>query len=769
MPNPRRAKSGSVPRLPGGLTPQDFFSRARLRLFGVIFVLSFLIGLIVSQGAVRGTTVLREGTFARKSVRAPYDFEIVDEAATETKRQEAMAAVPLVLNHDPDAFEEARLRIQGAFVKAQAALMTEGMNKEKAPEVLDAFSSEVGAPLSDSGRETLLESRFDQRLADAAQRILREAADWLILDRLDDLSALAISTSGTTPAPVLAVRNDVSGDERVLNDTTGLTDVTGARRRVEDAAKKHWGGEDDGAADVIAQLAKSQIRTNVRVDNDLVNERRLSAAKEVIPVKLVYKKNQLIVGEGRNVTAEHAKVMRWLDRQESRKTAIPRLLGITFLLSFLIFFAFYIADINLPDFHISEIDFAFLGGLLLASLALYRLMLFLGNVIADQTALFPAQVMMFLYPASFAPMLVRFVRRFEVALVFAVCFALVGALPAQADVPLSVYLFISGLVGAHAIGKAHRRVEVLRAGVTVGMINLGMVGCFLLLGFGVEQAVSVLGAAFLGGILSGFFVIAAAPLVELAFGYMTPISLLELANYDHPLLRRIMTQTPGTFQHSVTIGSLAEAAAERIGADALLCRVGALFHDAGKSANAEYFVENQGPKNPHDIVDDPYRSADIIKRHVTEGVELARQYKLGERIIDFIREHHGTGKIAYFYNRALEQAGGDTTKVDEARFTYEGPRPRSKETGIMIIADAVEATSRAMKERTPEAVTTMINKTITRIMDSGQLDDCPLTQRDLAVIAESFAHVINGIHMNRADYKADESPPAPAAPVSPAY
>ncbi|MCZ7585793.1 MAG: HDIG domain-containing protein [Deltaproteobacteria bacterium] len=471
----------------------------------------------------------------------------------------------------------------------------------------------------------------------------------------------------------------------------------------------------------------------------------------------MYKKNQLIVGDGRSVTAEQAMVLRWLASQENLLTALPRILGLSLLFAILVFAAFYIADVNFPEFTISERDFAFLGTMLLVSLVFLRLFVLLGDLISSRYMLFPARALMYLYPLAAATMLVRFVLRFEIALTFAVCLALMGAFIAPTDMPIALFFLISSLVGAHAMGHAARRADLLKAGLFVGLINVAMLSCFFLLRGTYNDIAVLASSALLGGVLSGITAIALTPIVEWLFGYLTPISLLELANYEHPLLRQIMTNTPGTFQHSVTIGALAESAAERIGADPLLCRVGALYHDAGKSMNPEWFVENQSAVNPHDALHDPVKSAEIIKKHVTDGVALAREHKLGERIIDFILEHHGTNRISYFLAKAREAEGNGGQPFDEAVFRYDGPKPRSKETGIMIVADAVEAISRTMKENTADALRQMIDKTVARLQSTGQLDDAPLTQRDLVQMREAFVGVLAGVHRPRIDYR-DEAP-----------
>jgi putative nucleotidyltransferase with HDIG domain len=242
-------------------------------------------------------------------------------------------------------------------------------------------------------------------------------------------------------------------------------------------------------------------------------------------------------------------------------------------------------------------------------------------------------------------------------------------------------------------------------------------------------------------------VVAFAPAVESLFAYTTRISLLEMLNYEHPLLKRLMAEAPGTFQHSVSIGILADAAAAAVDADPLLVRVGALYHDVGKLADRDLFIENQAATNPHDTLA-PLESARRIRAHVEEGVRIVREYRLGERIADFVREHHGTRPIEYFLHKARTAAAA----VDPADYQYPGPRPRSKETAILMIADQVEATSRAMPGASSDQRREMIASTIDRLRDEGQLDDAPVTLRDLERIREALAEVLAGMNHRRVEY-----------------
>jgi putative nucleotidyltransferase with HDIG domain len=236
-------------------------------------------------------------------------------------------------------------------------------------------------------------------------------------------------------------------------------------------------------------------------------------------------------------------------------------------------------------------------------------------------------------------------------------------------------------------------------------------------------------------------------------GLTTALQLVEISRPDHPLLQFILRNAPGTYQHSLQVANLAEQAAERIGADALLTRIGALYHDAGKALEPFYFIENQLPDspNPHNRLD-PVDSSAIIIRHISDGMILAQKYRLPRRIRDFIREHHGTMLARYQYAKAVEAAGGDASLVPQDQFLYPGPRPQSRETAILMLADGSEARVRAERPKDEEAMRVVIKSVIENRLAAGQLDDTDLTLKDLDEIADSFASTLRGIYHPRLEY-----------------
>jgi putative nucleotidyltransferase with HDIG domain len=262
-------------------------------------------------------------------------------------------------------------------------------------------------------------------------------------------------------------------------------------------------------------------------------------------------------------------------------------------------------------------------------------------------------------------------------------------------------------------------------------------------------------AGFFGGMLAGVASTGLVPLIEMIFGFTTDIKLLELANLDQPLLRELMLQAPGTYHHSVIVSNMVEASAEAINANPLLAKVSAYYHDIGKMKKPLYFIENQmGGENRHEKLA-PSMSSLVLISHVKDGVELAREHKLGREIIDIIQQHQGKSLISYFYQKAREHAeskGGKVSQVKEEDFRYPGPKPQTKEAGLVMLADMSEAACRSLAEPSPARIQGMVQKIINKVFSDGQLDECELTLKDLHEIAKSFNKTLSGIYHQRVEY-----------------
>ncbi len=315
-----------------------------------------------------------------------------------------------------------------------------------------------------------------------------------------------------------------------------------------------------------------------------------------------------------------------------------------------------------------------------------------------------------------------------------------------------IIVFVGALTGIYVMRKARTRGKILLAGVLVGLIQA--FGCFLEHPtFSREFLMDVLRPLFLSGLLAGAVVLATLKVFETLFGELTHFSLLELSDsLAQPLLKRMAFEAPGTYHHSLILSNIAGAAADAIGVNALLVRVGAYYHDVGKLVKPVYFTENQMMiDNKHDELE-PSMSRLVILNHVKEGVEIARAYKLNPKIIDFIEQHHGTSLIYYFYQKALTE--DDAASVGEANYRYPGPKPQTKEVAIVMLADSVEGATRSLQEHTPTRISELVRKVVNNKFIDGQLDECNLTLREIDTICNVFTRELSAMYHVRIKYPA---------------
>ncbi|KAF0108365.1 MAG: hypothetical protein FD146_939 [Anaerolineaceae bacterium] len=397
----------------------------------------------------------------------------------------------------------------------------------------------------------------------------------------------------------------------------------------------------------------------------------------------------------------------------------------------------------------------------LRSLILLAL-LFLVFLLAARVVLPDRAVLPYVYPLAAFGLLVSALFGMESGLVFSLIISALTAynVPGMpASLGLMPYYMLSSLCGVLAVGHARRVTSFLYAAGAIAGAGAAMLIAFRFPSIGTNwlDAATLAGAAVFYGLASTSVALLLQYWLAQFLGLTTPMQLLEISRPDAPLLKYFLQRAPGTYQHSLQVANLAEQAAERIGADGLLTRVGALFHDVGKTANPLFFVENQPASqiNSHDDMD-PAESAEIIIRHVTDGLKLAKKYRLPRRLHDFILEHHGTLITRYQYNRAVQAAEGDASKVDAPRFRYPGPSPRSKETAILMLADGVEARARAERPQDDEAMRAIVRAMIERAQKENQFDQAPLTQRDLRDITESFVTILRTTYHPRLEYPRDQ-------------
>jgi len=510
---------------------------------------------------------------------------------------------------------------------------------------------------------------------------------------------------------------------------------------------------------LLEELLSPLIVPTLAVDPEKTRERREAARAQVAPVQVSLTKGQVIVAKGDIIEADDLEALREAGLLSSRlrpdEVASVALVALLASLALALSLRLFPPGEEAPERR--------LGALLLV-MVLWTLAarFYLGAVLPDVQGRYLA----YLLPIAAAPMLVASLLGTPIGVVAAALMAFLATYAAfylpgaqglapgdvlQAIQMLAVFL-TAGLVGVFAIHRAERTSRYLLAGLMVAVASFLALLAFWLLGPSgrLAEVGWMAMARGVGGMFSAMLTLAGLIFLGLLLGITTRFQLLELAQLNHPLLRRLQAEAPGTFHHSVLVGNLAEGAAHAIGADALLVRVGSYYHDIGKVVQPGFYIENQlGGDNPHAQLA-PQESAAIIRHHVEQGVELARRHRLPSAVLAFIQEHHGTRLVTYFYR----QASQENPQVDPAPFAYPGPKPKSRESALIMLADSVEAVVRSSADRSPETMDRLVEGVIAERLSEGQLDDCDLTLRELKVIAEQFKASLRGLYHPRIDYPA---------------
>ena len=356
----------------------------------------------------------------------------------------------------------------------------------------------------------------------------------------------------------------------------------------------------------------------------------------------------------------------------------------------------------------------------------------------------------FIAPIPFAAIVVSILFNPVVSLFTIVHLSIVAALFFYLDFSLFIILLFSSVISVYTVKNAVQRTMIVRAGVEIAIANVFLITLFgVLLRITPQQIIIFCFWGILNGLISSILSLGLLPFLENIFNIITPMRLVELSNPNHYLLKKLMVEAPGTYQHSLMVANLAEAAAEAIGANGLLIRIGCYYHDVGKLKRPLFFIENQKwADNPHNKLA-PQLSATIITNHTKDGVSLLREYRLPAFLYDFVREHHGKGLVAYFYRQMLQQKDKN---FDEEEFRYDGPKPQSKETALLMLADTIEAAVRSLEKPTPNKIESLIDKLFKEKLNDNQLDSAPLTLLELTTIKEAFVRILVNTFHNRIEY-----------------
>ena len=710
---------------------------------------------------------LLPGDVALRDIVSPISFSFVDDAATVEEQDAAAAAVLPVYVSDLALAKRLENRISQAFDMArrrwsvlrasEAGRSRRGGRELTEPEVeiQRDFIAALDASVAPRDLEAIAVAGYPEETEDIAIELVGVA---LRRNVIEDRTNLPSPPRRITVVQTLGEDHD----EVVLEDYAQIRTPEEARQAVSLYVIERFGGARDPArVNAAAAIARAVIRPNFTSDPQTTALRQQAAREAVRPLSLEVRRGTRLVRAGDVVSPQQAQMLAGLGEAYGHAGGGAMFAAWFAFAAIIIVTAVAFARGTIRKFASRTRDLEAMGIALLLVLGIARVLAttvnsFIGPGDYDLTTV------ALLVPVAGGAMTVRILVNSESALVWGLVAAVLTASMMDQSALLGAYYIVSALAAAGGAGQARERFAVLRSGALAGLLGAGMVLLMVLIRTqnpASEAALPDLAgvlrlvfAAVVGGILSAFVALGSIPAFEL-IGFTTDYKLLELSNLNHPLLRQLMLRAPGTYHHSVIVGSLSEAACEAIGANALLARVACYFHDIGKGLKPQYFIENQREAgNRHDRLS-PMQSAQLIINHVREGGVLAMQYRLPRPIADQIYMHHGTGILQHFFNKAREQAGPGEAP-DESLFRYPGPKPDSREAGIIMLADKVEAACRTIREPGEARIRAMIQQIINSVMGDGQFDNCPLTLKELYTIADTFTAVLLGIYHHRIEYPA---------------
>jgi len=560
-----------------------------------------------------------------------------------------------------------------------------------------------------------------------------------------DLSDKAISELLQTNKEELSVAKDavVTAVHHVMKNQVMISDLEEMKDQAE-GQLVYTTNVSSNLKAAMNEIARSSIIPNVIYDPQKTSENRQAAVEKVEPVRI--KQGQIIVEENQLINADIYRQLQ-LAGLLNNKGMLQPFIGLSLLIIIMIGgAAFY-----LRGFHANTYKPLLLYAIITSiTIALMKILSFFQRIDLSEIG--------YLAPVAVGGILLRVLMNEKIAIISSILFAICGSiifngeLTTAFNMNIGIYLLISNITAILFLMDKQRKARVLQAGLVVALMNVIVSLSIIFIKNGQLDTVE-LGyyslMAMASGIISSVLAIGLLPFFESGFGILSTMKLIELSSPNHPLLRKILTETPGTYHHSVMVANLSEAACETIGANGLLARVGAYYHDIGKTKRPQYFIENQmNIRNPHDALS-PKVSKNIITSHTTDGASILRKHKLPKEIVDIAEQHHGTSLLKFFYHKALEQT---EEEIKEEDYRYEGPKPQTKEAAVICIADSVEAAVRSMPNPTPEKIEKIVRSIINDRVEDKQFIECDITLKELELIRQALCETLNGIFHSRIEY-----------------
>ncbi len=694
-----------------------------------IIIIAIIVVLFPVSSVYESISLPAEGSIAKEDIIAPFTYPILkSEEELEQDKNMVLSNLPVILNLDPTREDSITREVSNFFGRVDS------INRaNRIPETRIRGMRTVFPDLEEEGIFLLSANEDLKIFRSNLVSILSEFYRAGMVERLEDLPF------GDNPKAVIMMPN---GEVSVAHDE--LLDVPKAKERLLSLALVKF-EHDQLLVKAMYEIGSRFLFSNLELDTNEIESRKQKVLDAITRQKGMVLKGEVILAKNQKVTRRDLDKLYSLSqsRIESGLKSDPwhfvfPLLGRIFFAGAVILgLALFLYFVK-PNVFFNNIKLLMVTSILILQLILTYLILFRW------------QLSEYLIPVTIASMLLTILVDLEVGLVFTFCLGILLGVLNYFNFKLAFIVIVAGGLACFSVREVTHRYRFYRPMLFVSFAYVVFVYLSESLKLSPSGAILTLcGYGLFNGFISTILTIGLLPIFESVFDVTTDITLLELSDLNHPLLKRLSLEAPGTYHHSIIVGNLAEAGAKAIGANTLLARVGAYYHDIGKVEKPEYFVENQmGAKSKHEKLT-PSMSALILESHVKEGAEMAEEVNLPQAVIDFIRQHHGTTVMSYFYNKALEQGAGKDLK-DEYR--YPGPKPRSKETAIVMLADAVEAAARTLEDPKPARIKSLIKKIIDSKLQAGELSDSNLTFKDLSAVEQAFLPVLISIFHPRVEY-----------------
>ncbi|MBI3994947.1 MAG: HDIG domain-containing protein [Nitrospirae bacterium] len=714
------------------------------------------------------------GEIVSRDIKAPTNLELVDSNATQRAQRLAEGAVPVVYDLDLEAVQALDEKAARAFQSARdLPVRAEPSRQKRTGSAADQeFQQKLGIRLSSATLSFFQGVGHGEEFENRARQFLRSAMSHGIIS--DRTFAAGEKERG------IVIRTVGERQEQFVKNAQSIPNLKEAQAAARESASQAF-PEDPTQASGIGELVSKLLIPNVTLNKSETESRQHAARASVKPLYYKVKKGERLFRAGERVAHEDRPILQELSKYQQKGFVARILVGLAILVTAVL--AILYLDIRRYRAPLTRDlpKLLLLGILLVGTIAVSKFSYFLMTAFADQFPSIDPASSIYAIPVTVGAMLITLLFDTHLGLIFSFVMSLLMGIGMPEAPAYALYAFVGSVVAVFSVITCHRRTQLIRAGLAVSVVNVILVSAINLFEASPLNMKTVFDLLFGagGGLLSGLIVSGFLPALESLFTISTDIRLLELLDLNHPLLRRLSVQAPGTYYHSMMVSNLAEAATEAVGENPLLARVCCYYHDIGKMLKPDYYIENQmGSANRHDKLS-PQLSSLVLAAHVKEGMDLAREYKLPQAIIDIIPQHHGTRLMSYFYNRAQKGRAPDQPPVNEADFRYPGPTPQTKIAAIIMMADAVEAASRVLDNPTPARIAALVEKLATTIYLDGQLSESDLTLKDLKTIQRSFVKVLTGQFHQRIEYPGmglpdygaseyDDSDREPAAPHSPA-